>query len=293
MTIPVTNMVVTNVLVVGTNGAITGFRVDQNGNITKINNVAYGFPSTQGVAGSTLINDGSGNLTWFKGTIPVKYPVRAATAISLPSSNYANGTAGVGATITGSVNGALIAVDGVTLIVNERLLVKNETALRNGIYALTQVGTVGTPFILTRVTDFDSSAEIISGSIVSVEEGTENFDTLWMLSTNNPIVIGTDAITFKKISMDPFADLLDGEPTIPGTTYANTYTGNNITNETWKRTSNSTNIKTIDYTYSGNKVSTEVAKIYSANGVTVIAQTTRTYTFTGSKVTGVAMTRDV
>jgi hypothetical protein len=40
------------------------FLVTNTGNIVRINNVTTSFPSTQGVAGSVLQNDGSGNLTW-------------------------------------------------------------------------------------------------------------------------------------------------------------------------------------------------------------------------------------
>jgi hypothetical protein len=40
------------------------FLVDSNGNITKINNVAYSWPSGQGSANSYLKNDGTGNLSW-------------------------------------------------------------------------------------------------------------------------------------------------------------------------------------------------------------------------------------
>lgn len=293
MALAMTNLVVTDILVVGTNGQITGFRVDANGNITKINNVAYSFPSSQGGANSVLLNDGSGNLSWSLGIGGIKYPVRGATGITLPACTYSNGASGVGATLTGNSNGALIAQDGVTYVVNDRILVKNQSStLQNGIYDVTQVGTAGTPFILTRSADCDSS-DIVSGFTVFVSEGTENLDTGWILSTNAPIMVGTTGLIFKKFSMDPLSDLLSNSPTIPGTTYTNTYTAGNITNETWKRTSNSTNIRTADYTYSAGRLSTEVVRVYAANGVTVIAQTTRTLSYTAGALSGEVMTRDV
>jgi len=40
------------------------FAIDSDGNITKINNVATSFPSSQGAAGAFLKNDGNGNLSW-------------------------------------------------------------------------------------------------------------------------------------------------------------------------------------------------------------------------------------
>jgi len=42
-------------------------KIDQNGNITKIRNVTYSFPSSQGGASTVLTNDGAGNLTWAAG----------------------------------------------------------------------------------------------------------------------------------------------------------------------------------------------------------------------------------
>jgi len=127
----------------------------------------------------------------------------AATDAALPASTYANGTAGVGATLTGNANGALAAQDGVTLLVNERLLVKNQVAgLQNGIYVLTQVGTAGTPFILTRAVDSDDATELSPGFTVAIEEGTVNADSVWQHTTNAAITVGTTALTFSRESVD-------------------------------------------------------------------------------------------
>jgi hypothetical protein len=126
-----------------------------------------------------------------------KGSVRAATASALAANTYSNGSSGVGATLTGNANGALAAVDGVTPVVNDRLLVKNESAgANNGIYAVTQVGSGGTPYILTRVTDADTAAEVSPGMFVFVEEGTANADSGWILSTDGAVTIGTTALTF-------------------------------------------------------------------------------------------------
>src|SRR3989344_1673859 len=40
------------------------FTINSSGNITKINNVSYSFPSSQGNVNEILINDGSGTLSW-------------------------------------------------------------------------------------------------------------------------------------------------------------------------------------------------------------------------------------
>jgi len=130
-----------------------------------------------------------------------KGSVTAKTTAALPACTYNNGASGVGATLTGNANGALAAQDGVTLTVNQLLLVNNQaSSFQNGIYTLTQVGTGGTPFILTRATNFDASADIVQGAFVSVLMGTLYGNTVWAMdSTSNPTV-GTDAITFSQLS---------------------------------------------------------------------------------------------
>lgn len=125
-----------------------------------------------------------------------KTPARAATTGALPSATYANGTSGVGATLTGAANGALPAQDGVTLVTGDRLLVKNQaSAFQNGIYVVTQVGSGGTPFILTRATDDDTGTENRSASVF-IEAGTVAADSAYVQTTDAPIVMGTTSLVF-------------------------------------------------------------------------------------------------
>lgn len=51
-------------------GASSQFRIDANGNIVRINDVQYSFPSVQGL-NQYLRNDGSGNLSWTPAPRPV------------------------------------------------------------------------------------------------------------------------------------------------------------------------------------------------------------------------------
>jgi hypothetical protein len=89
-------------------------------------------------------------------------------------------------------------------------------------------------------------------------------------------------------------DLLDNEPVGTGVTYSNTRSGSLITQELWINTGNSRAIREVDYTYTGSKVTTEVRKVFSAaDGTTVIAQVTLTYSYTGSSVTGTTIVRNV
>ena len=130
--------------------------------------------------------------------------VNLATTAALPANTYNNGTSGVGATLTGNANGAL-SVDSTLTIVAERILVKNEAnGSRNGVYTVTQVGSAGTPYILTRATDFDSVGtgvdQIDEGDFFLVTSGTANVNTAWVQQTPPPITIGTTAIVFQQFS---------------------------------------------------------------------------------------------
>lgn len=130
--------------------------------------------------------------------------VDLATTAALPANTYNNGASGVGATLTGNANGAL-SVDSTLTVVSNRILVKNQvTQSNNGVYTVTQVGTVGTPYILTRATDFDTAGsgvdQIDEGDFFLVINGTANVNTAWVQQTPPPIVVGTTAIVFQQFA---------------------------------------------------------------------------------------------
>jgi hypothetical protein len=128
-----------------------------------------------------------------------KQSVRLATAAALPA--YTAAGSGVGKTLTANANGAL-SVDGVAVLGANRILVKSEGASHadHGIYTVTATGSAGTPFVLTRATDFDQAADVTAGAAVFVEEGTTNADTGWVLTTDDAIVIDTTALAFSQFT---------------------------------------------------------------------------------------------
>lgn len=142
--------------------------------------------------------------------LDVKASAHVATTEALPSVAYNNGSSGVGATLTSNNNVAL-SIDGHNMAVGESVLVKNQaSALQNGIYQVTAVGSSESPFILTRRTDADSGTELSAGSFVFIEQGTTNGSTGWVLSTSGAIVIGTTALVFTQFSSAGVADAGDG-----------------------------------------------------------------------------------
>jgi hypothetical protein len=129
-------------------------------------------------------------------------PVRAATTATLPGTvSYNNGSGGVGATLRNN-NTTLPPIDGISLALGDRVLVKNETnAVWNGIYTVTNLGP--TPnWELMRATDFDNSpsGEVASGDTVYVNQGSINTGTTWVMTTPGVITIGTSNIVFDQFS---------------------------------------------------------------------------------------------
>ena len=94
--------------------------------------------------------------------------------------------------------GAPNTVDGVTLVAGDRILVAGQsTGSQNGLYDVTTLGT-GSNGTWARSSDGNASGEIEAGMIVMVTEGTIYKDSQWKLTTNNPIVVGTTALSFSR-----------------------------------------------------------------------------------------------
>ena len=94
--------------------------------------------------------------------------------------------------------GAPATVDGVSLALNDRVLVTGQsTGSENGIYSVTTVG-AGSNGTWARSTDADGAGELNAGSITMVTEGTTYADTQWKLTTDDPITIGSTALTFAR-----------------------------------------------------------------------------------------------
>lgn len=110
--------------------------------------------------------------------------------------------------ISGNV---LSSIDGVTVSVNDRILVKDQTdAKQNGIYRVVTVGS-GTDGTWVRAQDADNvgNGKVTSGMTTTVTEGSTNASKTFKLSTPDPIVVGTTELTF----VNPFAASVGGANT--------------------------------------------------------------------------------
>jgi hypothetical protein len=57
--------------------------------------------------------------------------------------------------------------------------------------------------------------------------------------------------------------------------------------------SNSALIKQINYTYTGNQLTTEVRKVFAPNGVTIVGEVTIVYTYSGNTLVSYTETRNI
>ena len=118
------------------------------------------------------------------------------------SFTYANGTAGVGATLTAAGNG-VVTIDGVNIVANNIILVKDQTnPEENGPYLCTTEGDVSTTAVFTRITNFDTAAELLDGSCVQVTSGATSAGMIFILDpVVGGFVMGTNDITFTQLSL--------------------------------------------------------------------------------------------
>lgn len=132
-----------------------------------------------------------------------------ATAAALPNTpTYDNDDDGIGATLTAGANARLI-VDGTNASTGNRILVKNQVnAVHNGIYDVTDQGSVSTTWVLTRSSDFDASSAYgtpHAGDALYVSQGSTNANQGFLVftsgtGTDGDHIIGTDAISFTQFS---------------------------------------------------------------------------------------------
>lgn len=100
--------------------------------------------------------------------------------------------------------GTPATVDGVSLLIDDRVLVNGQTdQTENGIYYVTTLGS-GSNGTWTRTGDANATGEMNSGMIIMVTEGTGFADTQWMLTTDGTITIGTTNIVFAQTSSNAF-----------------------------------------------------------------------------------------
>lgn len=122
----------------------------------------------------------------------LKAEVWQATAAALPTNTLSGGV------LTASANGSFTSIDGIAAVVGRRYLIKDEaTQAKNGIYVLTDQGSVSTPWVMTRATDADDDDDWAQGLVVFVKQGTTNAKKLFRCTNTSPPVVDSTSIAFE------------------------------------------------------------------------------------------------
>ncbi len=177
-----------------TNGSIE-IAPNGTGSVT----VPSGYEARSGFGSTSLTN--KAYVDSIANGLAVKAACRAGTTANLASA-YNNGAG----TLTASSNAALV-IDTVALVVSNRVLVKDQTnAVQNGFYEVTNAGSAGSAWVLTRSADANEDsndaflAEITGGAFTFVEEGALNADNGYVCTQNGAITLGTTTVTFEQFS---------------------------------------------------------------------------------------------
>lgn len=110
-------------------------------------------------------------ISGFSASAALKIPCRVATTANI--------------TLSGTQT-----IDGVAVVADDRVLVKNQTtSSENGIYVVDS----GT---WSRARDFDGTGDAVYGTLVFVTSGSTYTATFWRLATADTVDIGTDNITW-------------------------------------------------------------------------------------------------
>ncbi len=161
------------------------------------------FPAAVGGDGSTVTDDTNPTTGLGAGGHRVRFVPALAqlVAVSQFVVNAAQGVANafflpVRVASTGNIN--LLApgatIDGETMVNGDRFLAKNQSVpSENGIYIFN-----GSAVAATRATDADANNEWAPGKCVAVSEGTDNEDTVWLVTNDGAITVGSTAIAFAR-----------------------------------------------------------------------------------------------
>lgn len=126
------------------------------------------------------------------------------------TATYSNGTAGVGATLTNSAALAALTIDGYTFTATDvtnstRVLIKDQASgLQNGIYTVTNQGSIAVAWVLTRATDFNTVGTgpnyIETGASTFVTGGAVNGSTGWVMNATGTITVGSTSLVWVQSS---------------------------------------------------------------------------------------------
>ena len=187
---------------VTTNANLTGV-VTSTGNATAIADAALSIGKTSGLQAALDLKAPLASPT-FTGTVIVPTPSVSSGAATkgyvdaIKQALDIKDSVRVASTVNINVATALVnasTIDGVVVATSDRVLLKNQSsASENGIYVVAASGAA------LRATDADNSSKVTTGMYVFVSQGTASSGTGFVLTTADPIVLGTTNLSFTAFS---------------------------------------------------------------------------------------------
>lgn len=164
-----------NFVLFGTNAISAGYGLTKSGSTISADTAVLANHSYVDTQDTTTLDSAKWYADTLRNTFETKDSVRAATTANIALSG-------------------LQTIDGVPLVANDRVLVKNQTtASQNGIYTAAAGSWV-------RSNDAVQSTDFVTcGMNTFVEEGTQA-GSIWVLTTPNPITVNFTALTFTQYS---------------------------------------------------------------------------------------------
>ena len=161
--------------------------------ISDFNSAAEAITLDKFAAPVASLNLNSQNITNLADPINPQDAVTKAYADSVSQGLEVKGSVRVATTGNITLSG-LQTIDGISLNEGDRVLVKDQTTKKyNGLY-------VASASSWSRTTDANTSTKVNAGLFTFVEEGTLNSGYGYVLTTSNPITLGTTALTFTQFS---------------------------------------------------------------------------------------------
>ena len=177
---------------------------------TAVNQITLGVDPTQDMHAATkaYVDALASGVNWH-------VAVKAAQASNIGNGTYTAGSAGgdggtgVGAYIESNTNGAIGTVDGYQMLLNDRLLYFGATnQAHNGIYVVSNAGSAGTPWRITRASNFDGGIPadyVHSGDAVYILNGTNYGNQGYIqvytgTGVDGIIKVGTDSMSWQQFT---------------------------------------------------------------------------------------------
>jgi hypothetical protein len=201
------------------------------GNVTNVAQLPISYLSTDGAmtadsatlvpAQSAVVTYVAAQLSAFLSGLTSKGAVVAISTGNIAGS-YSTGVFTVIAT------GAL-TIDGVSPAVGQFVALVGQTGTGgtgtvNGIYVVTTAGTTGVSPVLTRASNYNTSANVAAGTYFIVSGGTTNKGTFWVNTTTGAVTLDTTALVFTEVTVGSLA-----ASALTGTTLASNIVTSSLT----------------------------------------------------------------